>query len=412
MKISRGRPPERAGAPPSLDPLEASADMSAALASAASLESPSLAGPSLAGPSLAGPSKGLSATAPSKLTALESLASAKDSARRRKSEKISRENLLILKRLNAVKPEYSAAALARQRRREKTVLRLRATDHTAGHIQPGAAPTRKSRMYRELSTSSFLAAAQLSLTTPVLLASKGATTQPNTGTLGSGTGSPRIYVDPAVLQFLPSAAPASRKTARPKGRQRSPEPKEGRRSPEPGFARAGAKGRARRASPSPERSQAGTPAPDDASVSSSMSQSMQTVFSGTKTFSVFGIDKTKTSDCVVEVLMREPWDGSLSIRVVSKTEGLLASKKLGLDAAKKLEAYNSSHQQGAQDILELHELLTSLFMEADVTKSGELKYEEFIRCMEKADLGISAPELRLVMAEADDNDDGVIDYEE
>ena len=63
-------------------------------------------------------------------------------------------------------------------------------------------------------------------------------------------------------------------------------------------------------------------------------------------------------------------------------------------------------------MLELSELLSGLFMEADQSGTGSLKYEEFIRCMEKADLGIEAHELRLVMAEADDNDDGVIDYDE
>ena len=54
--------------------------------------------------------------------------------RARAADQISRENVQILKRLQMLKPNYSAKSFARSRRREEKVIWLRHTDHTAGHL--------------------------------------------------------------------------------------------------------------------------------------------------------------------------------------------------------------------------------------------------------------------------------------
>ncbi|GMH75896.1 hypothetical protein TrLO_g14911 [Triparma laevis f. longispina] len=318
--------------------------------------------------------------------------------RQRIASKISRENLAMLKRLNAVRPEYSVSTLRKQRKKESTILKLRRTNYTVGHIlsQP-LEPIRTSKQ-RSLAESSFQSAATAAIAGP----------EPNPPT--------HIYVDPEALKHLPKSKPGSRRTTRPKGRKKTPETKT---RPHPTF-----NGHSKRTSRSPSpvevkpRHHMLKPIAvhaDEASVNSMTSKSTtaaSTVFTKAKDFNVFGFDKDVTSDCVVEVLMRDPWDGMFLVRVISKKQGLLSGAEISHKDAAKVEAWCEANINGAQDMLELSELLSGLFMEADQSGTGSLKYEEFIRCMEKADLGIEAHELRLVMAEADDNDDGVIDYDE
>jgi Ca2+-binding EF-hand superfamily protein len=302
--------------------------------------------------------------------------------------------------LHNVKPEYSVTSLEAKRAKEKKVLNLRKTDYTTGHILSSSSSSVNSKssiLHRNLLTSSFSSAAVLSLTTPIL-----SQTINHKNKLLSADDVPPIYVDPEVIKYLPKTSDGVSKKQKAKGRKKSPDSNM-RRSPSQMI-------RSKTSSPT---NPAKLPNNDDMTVNSSASISQQTIYTGIKSFSVFGIDKSTTSDLVVEILTREPWDDCFTVRVISTKEGLLASKTIELKKARKLESYYSTNNhEGSQDIFELHELLTSLFIEADINKAGSLKYEEFIACMQKADLGISAPELRLVMAEADDNDDGVIDYEE
>ncbi|KAJ1403074.1 hypothetical protein B484DRAFT_302166, partial [Ochromonadaceae sp. CCMP2298] len=50
--------------------------------------------------------------------------------------------------------------------------------------------------------------------------------------------------------------------------------------------------------------------------------------------------------------------------------------------------------------------------EADDDDSGSLTFDEFQVLMEQVELGISPQELRFVISEADENENGVVDYEE
>jgi len=61
---------------------------------------------------------------------------------------------------------------------------------------------------------------------------------------------------------------------------------------------------------------------------------------------------------------------------------------------------------------ELEELLKNLFLENDEDGNGYLDHDEFRRVIREANLGLSDKDILKIMAEADENDDGVIEYKE
>merc|ERR1711959_5829 len=61
---------------------------------------------------------------------------------------------------------------------------------------------------------------------------------------------------------------------------------------------------------------------------------------------------------------------------------------------------------------QLQEYLAGVFIEADVDGSGTLSYKEFKRVIETAQFGFSKEEVRRMLMEGDENDDGTIDYNE
>jgi len=329
----------------------------------------------------------------------------KQNARRRVSERISKENLVILKRLQSVRPEYSAEKFRKQRKNHHQVLKLRRTDYTAGHIMSQTLQPVRTQKQRSLMASSFA-----SITSEMNGDEK-------------EQAEPMIYVDPEALKHLPKATP-SRQASRSRPRRRSPNNKI-RRSPSPNNDKDGDNNSVGRFSPTnigntrrSRRSLSPTSDDDRSQGSASTSKtavthSNVTIFTGKKDFIVFGQEKESTSDCIVEILMKDPWTNEFTLNIANEKVGNLATKYISLKEAKKIESwYEHSNKGSADDIADLQEILSSLFMEADKSGTGQLKYDEFIAAMESADLGITGPELRMVMAEADDNDDGVIDYEE
>eukprot|EP00741_Cyanophora_paradoxa_P007537 tig00001154_g7290.t1 len=61
---------------------------------------------------------------------------------------------------------------------------------------------------------------------------------------------------------------------------------------------------------------------------------------------------------------------------------------------------------------ELEQFFMQLFREADVDGNGVLDAKEFKQIMKTADLGLSNKQILEIMVEADENDDGKIDYQE
>ena len=75
-----------------------------------------------------------------KLTPGPKLKKLKEEKRKRDSERISKENLIILKRLQSVRPEYSAEKFRKSQKSHHQCLKLRRTDYTAGHIVTQVSP--------------------------------------------------------------------------------------------------------------------------------------------------------------------------------------------------------------------------------------------------------------------------------
>jgi len=61
---------------------------------------------------------------------------------------------------------------------------------------------------------------------------------------------------------------------------------------------------------------------------------------------------------------------------------------------------------------ELQEFILDMFMRFDTDSSGYLDRKEFRKCMQSAELGLGKKEIRKIMSEADENDDGVLEYRE
>ena len=222
-----------------------------------------------------------------------------------------------------------------------------------------------------------------------------------------------IYVDPEVLKHLPKPTP-SRKSARSRSRprRRSPTPNKDKDKDQTQPHSKTKNSRSGKTSPS----NFGNLTDDDSVNTHDTGNSTRThanviVHTGKKDFIVFGQDKESTKDCLVEIVVKDPWSNSFEVRVVNDIVGNLATRIITIAEAKKIQSWFEVSTNSGNDIHDLQDVLSNLFMEADKTGVGQLKYDEFIECMETADLGITGAELRMVMAEADDNDDGVIDYE-
>jgi hypothetical protein len=61
---------------------------------------------------------------------------------------------------------------------------------------------------------------------------------------------------------------------------------------------------------------------------------------------------------------------------------------------------------------QLQEQILDMFLAADDDGNGYLDRKEFKRVLKEADLGLGKKDIRNVMAECDENEDGVIEYKE
>jgi Ca2+-binding EF-hand superfamily protein len=61
---------------------------------------------------------------------------------------------------------------------------------------------------------------------------------------------------------------------------------------------------------------------------------------------------------------------------------------------------------------DLEALMASIFKENDADGNGVLDRKEFKACLKSADLGLTKKEINMLLSEADENDDGVVTYEE
>lgn len=129
---------------------------------------------------------------------------------------------------------------------------------------------------------------------------------------------------------------------------------------------------------------------------------------------------TESKNCLVRVYCAKEYDENLRIVVVSPGSNIqdrLAERILTIDHAYDIVHANGHssqliHSTEQDDLQTLSAFLINMFKEADVDGSGSLTFDEFQLLMEQVELGISPQELRFVISEADENENGVVDYEE
>ena len=82
------------------------------------------------------------------------------------------------------------------------------------------------------------------------------------------------------------------------------------------------------------------------------------------------------------------------------------------DALAEFEAENPTQSVFELDGNEMSEFILQLFMENDTDGNGLLDRFEFKEVLRSAELGLNAQDIRAVLAQADENDDGLIEYKE
>eukprot|EP01038_Epipyxis_sp_PR26KG_P005066 gene5066-7070_t len=127
----------------------------------------------------------------------------------------------------------------------------------------------------------------------------------------------------------------------------------------------------------------------------------------------------ETRFCTVHIYSSKTYDENLYIKVFSAGMNpiLYSERPISIDKAYEIVNSDSSSSHLMQtnetdDLVAISSLLINMFKEADVDDSGSLTFDEFQSLMEKVELGISPQELRFVISEADENDNGLVDYNE
>jgi len=104
--------------------------------------------------------------------------------------------------------------------------------------------------------------------------------------------------------------------------------------------------------------------------------------------------------------------------MIDKCKGMDDSEYLpAADADSDMIAYDSDGLGASDDEPDLageqmQEMILDMFLRADDDGNGYLDRGEFKRVLQESDLGLSKKDIRNVMAECDENDDGVIEYRE
>jgi molybdopterin converting factor small subunit len=126
-----------------------------------------------------------------------------------------------------------------------------------------------------------------------------------------------------------------------------------------------------------------------------------------------------SKNCLVQVYASRAYDENIRLRVISSgiNPQKLLERILPIDKAYEIinaggQSSQIIHSTDNEDLQSLSTMLINMFKEADDDGSGSLTFDEFQKLMEQVELGISAQELRFVISEADENENGVVDYEE
>lgn len=144
-------------------------------------------------------------------------------------------------------------------------------------------------------------------------------------------------------------------------------------------------------------------------MSSSASSAREKLLLASRTVPMLGEDK----NCVLHIYAMPGDYESLFIEVYSSSEAktLLGERVLPIDD---VFTFMDEHlyDNGTDDSQSTAVMLMNIFKAADIDNNGKLSYREFRRLMQQANLGLSDPELQLLLSEADETHSGMIKYSE
>ncbi len=132
-----------------------------------------------------------------------------------------------------------------------------------------------------------------------------------------------------------------------------------------------------------------------------------------------------TKNCAVQVCLSKQNTENVLLRVIAveSNKDVMCERMLSLDEVhahldqgiSNLTRKNNGPVHTttkSEDSHALRSMLINMFREADKDQKGYLTYEEFHTLMQGNELGITKQELKFVVSEADENDDGLIAYNE
>ena len=124
----------------------------------------------------------------------------------------------------------------------------------------------------------------------------------------------------------------------------------------------------------------------------------------------------ESTTVLMQLLVSRAYDECLLLRLYSSTEPheVVGERLLDIDTA--FEVFNSHSSimlsSNAADLKSLRGQLVGLFDELDADHSGYLGFDEFVELMARCQVGIRVEDLRAVLADADADGNGVVEYSE
>ena len=131
------------------------------------------------------------------------------------------------------------------------------------------------------------------------------------------------------------------------------------------------------------------------------------------------------TNCLIRIYTSKIYNENLLIRImplssssspspppVGPMKSCLCERVISIDEAYDFIHLSNIKPSTTEDLQSLRSMLVTMFQEVDTEGNGYLTYDEFQLLMERIDVGITAQELRFVIAEADENENGYIDYHE
>lgn len=120
------------------------------------------------------------------------------------------------------------------------------------------------------------------------------------------------------------------------------------------------------------------------------------------------------ANCLLRVYTTKVYDENILLRAMSLIEPtkVLCERYVSIDQAYDYIHLSNIKPSTTEDLQSLRSMLVTMFQEVDTENNGYLTYDEFQLLMERIEVGITAQELRFVIAEADENENGFIDYHE